>query len=180
MMLFAVPAMGNLLTNGDFEQPLTVGWTSNTSNTAGSYSFDRCDSLGQPTPGYAARTYKFLAEYASLSQTVDIPNADLDFGFEGRLRIHGGSSTCWPAGAFVVSYLDATGRELGSTEFVLRNEFCSWIGSDTLHFIDVSMPGKWVTYDLNIAQEISDNLPGVNAGDVSKVRVQSYSYNNGT
>jgi hypothetical protein len=180
VVMLLTPALGNLLTNGDFEQDLSVGWTQTNNSPAGTYSFDRWDTMGQPTPGYAARVYKYLAYYASLSQTVDVPGVNLDLSFDGRLRISGGSSTCWPVGAFIVSYLNATGAELGSTMLILRNQYCTWVESDTLHFIDVTLPGQWVSYNLNVQQEISDHLPGVNAADVSKVEVQLYSYDNGT
>jgi len=170
----------NLFTNGDFEQPLEVGWTQSVNNAAGSYSFDRWDTMGQPVPGFAARVYKSLAYYATLSQTTAVPGADLDFSLDCRLRIAGGSSTCWPACAVVVSYLRANEEELGSTMILLRNEYCTWVESDTLHFIDITEPGQWRTYRFNVAEEIAMYLPGVNPVDVAKVKAQLYSYDNGT
>jgi len=170
----------NLFTNGDFEQPLETGWTQAYNNAAGSYSFDRWDTLGQPVPGFAARVYKSLAYHATLSQTVAVPVTDLDFSLDCRLRMAGGSSTCWPAVAVVVSYLNAAETELGSTMILLRNEYCTWLESDTLHFIDITEPGQWRTYRFNVADEIAMYLPGVNAADVAKVRAKLYSYVNGT
>lgn len=180
LALLPAAASANLLTNGDFEQPLAVGWTQKVNSISGSHSFNRWDTLGQSTPGFAAQVYKYLASYATLSQTVDVPGTDLSFGFDGRLRMAGGSSTCWPVGAVVLSYLNSSGGELGSTMFILRNEFCDWVESDTLHFIDVTLPGEWVDYRLDVAQELTDNLPGVNPAQVRKTQVQLYSYVNGT
>jgi hypothetical protein len=178
LLLAAAPA--NLFTNGDFEQPLDVGWKQAVENAAGLFSFDRSDTLGQPTPGYAACVYKYLAYYASLSQDVAVPGADLEFKMDARLRMAGGSSTCWPAGAVVVSYLNAGDRELGSTMYILRNEYCDWVESDTLHFIDINEPGEWRSYSLKVAEEIAAYLPGVNRPDVAKLKVQLFSYVNGT
>lgn len=180
LLMFALPVQAEFLTNGDFEQPLSVGWTQGINNAAGEYSFDRWDTMGQPTPGFAARVYKYLMFYATLSQTADVPGAALEFRFDGRLRMAGGSSACWPAGAVVLSYLSSSGAELGSTMFLLRNEYCDWVESDTLHFIDVTLPDEWVSYQLDIARELADNLPGVNPADVRKMKVQLYSYVNGT
>ena len=179
-VLLAVPASANLLTNGDFEQPFSVGWHQDTIDDGGVVTFERTDTLGQPTPGYAARIYKYWSLYASLNQTVDVPSADLELSLDGRLTIGGISATCWPVAAFVVSYLNDAGRELGSTMLIARDQYCEWNESDTLNFIDVTSPGDWVDYDLDIAQEIADNLPGVNADDVRKVRVELYTYVNGT
>jgi hypothetical protein len=173
-------APANMFVNGDFEQPLDVGWQQDTFNLAGYYSFDRWDTLGQPTPGYAGRVYKYLAYYASLGQTADVPDANVTLTFDARLQLAGGSSTCWPTGAVIVSYLDAGGTELGTSMIILRNEYNTWRESDTLKFHDVQVPGEWTSYELNVAEEIADFLPGVNAADVHKVRIQLYSYTNGT
>ena len=180
VLLASLAPASNLLTNGDFEQPLTVGWQEDVRHLAGSESFDRWDSLGQPVPGHAARVYKYLAYHASLYQVADVPNANVTLAFDGRFQIAGGSSTCWPTGAVVVSYLDVAGNELGCTMILLRNQYNSWVESDTMHFHDVENPGEWERYEFDVAQEIADYLPGVTAVDVRKVKVQLFSYCNGT
>ncbi|MFO7675293.1 MAG: hypothetical protein R6X12_03115 [bacterium] len=172
--------LGNLLVNGDFEQELEVGWEQDVFNLAGSHRFERSDTLGQPTPGYAALVYKELAYYASLRQVAEVPGAGLTLTFDSRMQLAGGSSTCWPTGAFVVSYLDESGRELGSTMFILRDQYNDWRESDTLVFHDIERPGEWASYELDIAREIATSLPGVDAEAVRRVRVQLYSYVNGT
>jgi len=96
LMLAGPTAADELLMNGDFEQALDVGWEDTVELSAGLYAFERSDTFGQPTPGYAAKAYKTLAYYASLRQTVDVPSADLTLSFDGRLKIGDGSSTCWP------------------------------------------------------------------------------------
>lgn len=171
---------GNLFVNGDFEQPLEVGWEQVVYTLAGEQSFDRWDTLGQPTPGYAARVFKYLAYYASLGQEVAVPGAAVTLSFDSRMKLAGGSSTCWPTAAAVVSYLDADARELGSTMFLLRDQYNDWRESDTLKFHDVELPGEWTHYNLDVAQEIADHLPGVDAGSVRRVGVKFFAYVNGT
>lgn len=181
--LFAVTGIvtaTELVTNGDFEQPLEIGWTDSVVGTSGSFFFERADTLGQPSTGYAARTYKYLASYASLSQTVDVPNVNLNFSLYGRLRIGGGSSTCWPVAAIILRYQNSSGVELGNTKMYIHTEYATWTNSDTAHLIEINTPESWETYGLDLAQEIANYLPGVNPSDVRKVTIELYSYDNGT
>ena len=169
-----------LLINGDFEQALDVGWTDTVVGTTGSYFFERTDTLGQPTPGFAARVYKYLASYASLSQTVDVPDVNLNFSLHGRLRIGGGSSTCWPVAAIILRYKNSSGSELGNTKMWVHSEYATWTSSDTAHLIEINTPETWETYGLDVAQEIASYLPGVNPTEVRKVTIELYAYDNGT
>jgi hypothetical protein len=167
-----------LIVNGGFEQPLEVGWSDTVYQQAGAWLFERSDTCGQP--GNVARVRKDLAAYAALVQTVDVPDVDLVFSYSGRFRIGGGSSTCWPAAALILRYLGSGGIELGNTKYVLHNEFCTWGNSDTAHIIEVENPEVWVAYNLEIAREIADNLPGVNAAQVAQIKVEIYSFDSGT
>jgi hypothetical protein len=169
-----------LLVNGDFEQPLAVGWHDTIYNAAGDGYFERTDTLGQPTLGYAVRVHKYLASFACLDQTVNVSNASLTFGFDGRLRIGGGSNTCWPACAVILRYLNGAGTELGNTKFVVHNEFCNWANSDTAHLIEVNPPEQWLSLSVNVAQELSSYLIGVNPADVARIRIELFAYDNGT
>jgi len=171
-------AAQELLTNGDFEQGLDVGWKDTVRSLAGTFLFERSDTMG--SAGCAARVMKGLASFAALTQQVNVPNHHLLLSFDGRFRIGGGSSTCWPVAAVIVRYQDGSGTELGNTKFVLHNEFCTWANSDTAHLVEITAPGEWHPHQLDIAQEIYDNLPGVNAWNVAQVRVEIYAYDNGT
>ena len=170
----------NLLTNGDFEQPLSVGWVEDVNSIAGDYVIERADNLGQPEPGFAARSYKYLAYHASLSQTVEVADVDLVLTFDGKLHISGGSSTCWPAAAFIVSYLDAADVTLGRTLFLVQSPYSNWVESDSVHFIEPAAPDVWDQFELNIAEELTGNLPAVPAADVAKIKVDLFAYDNGT
>ena len=171
---------GNLLINGDFEEPLNVGWEENVRSAAGSHRFERSDTLGQPVPGHAAKVFKQLAYHAALRQQVEVTDVNLTLTFDARMSLAGGSSTCWPTGVFVVNYLDADGAELGATMFLLRDQYNDWRESDTLKLYEVEEPGVWTRYELDIARELADNLPGVNSSAVRRLQVQLFSYVNGT
>jgi len=180
LVVFAGLASAELLLNGDFEQTLDVGWRETTYQMAGTFSFDRWDTLGQPAPGYAARSYKYLAKFAALTQTVPVSNAHLTLGFDARFRIGGGSSTCWPVAAFIIRYRDISGIELGNTKYYMHDAYATWANSDTAHLIDVSSVAGWQNYALDLGQEVTANLPGVNPDLVRNVSIQIYAYDNGT
>lgn len=180
LALWAGPGYSNLLTNGDFEQPLDVGWQQDTDMLGGTYSFDRWDSLGQPTPGYAAHVYKALAYYAALKQTVPVPDANLAVSFDARFRINSASLSCWPVATVIVRYLDNSGVELGNTKFYSHDEYCTWANSDTAHLIDATLLVGWHSYQLDVPQEITGHLPGVNPSLVRQVMIELEAYDNGT
>ncbi len=180
LLALALAASANLLVNGDFEQPFSVGWRDTVSDFGGEYRIERSDTLGQPVPGHAARVYKFLAEFASLYQTVDVPGPDLSLEFDARFSIDGGSSTCWPVASLWVRYQNAFGAELGNTRFYRHSPYATWVRSDTVNLIEVTDNGVWRHYSLDIAQELATNLRGVNPAQVRKVTIDLFAYGSGT
>lgn len=182
LLILVGPALADeFLINGDFEQPLDVGWTDTVLSQAGSYAFSREDTFGQPMPGYAAKVYKYLARFASLRQTVDVTSLDLSLSFDGRFKIAGGSSTCWPVASLWIRYADANGTELGNTRICRSSVYSTWTSSDTVHIIEITdTTGAWNNYTVNLQEEVSTNLPGVKPEDVAKVTVDLFAYDNGT
>ena len=181
LMLAGPGAAGEFLANGDFEQALDVGWTDTVENEAGLFAFERADTFGQPTPGFAAKVHKELARYASLRQTVDVPNVDLTLTFDGRFRIGGGSSTCWPVASLWVRYADASGLELGNTRICLSSAYSDWAKSDTVSLIEITdTTGAWHNYTLDLKDELANHLPGINPDSVRKITIDLYAYDNGT
>ncbi len=181
-MLITLPlvASANLLVNGNFEQPFSVGWQDTVSDFGGEYRIERSDTLGQSIPGHAARVYKFLAEFASLYQTVDVPGTNLNLEFDARFRIEGGSSTCWPVASLWVRYRNAFGTELGNTRFYLHSPYATWVRSDTVSLIEITENGVWRHYSLDIAEELATNLRGVDPAQVRKVTIDLFAYCSGT
>jgi hypothetical protein len=178
VLLLVGAGTADLLVNGGFEQPLDVGWTDTAVYTLGLFRIDRQDTLGQQT-GYAARVYKYMPGYASLSQTMAMPGPDVALTFDARLRIGGGSSTCWPVASLWVRYLDAGGLELGNTRFYLHDQYATWAKSDTVSLINVPDNGVWHNYSLDVAQELATNLPGINPSSVAKLTVDLFAFDNG-
>ncbi|UCG44309.1 MAG: hypothetical protein JSU73_06825 [candidate division WOR-3 bacterium] len=160
------------LSNAGFENSLDSGWVrvvTNDSNTAG--YVERSDTLGQPGGGFAARVFKYHKQFCSLSQAVPIDTLGQVASFQARFRL-GGSVSCSPIAAVVFSYLDSSDRRLGRTVFYLPSQYSTWADSDTQHLILATDSTGWNEYSLNLLNEVNANLPGVDAGEVKRLRVE--------
>ena len=163
----------NLLTNGDFEQPLTTGWTTSSS---GAVTIDRQTGL-RPVPGYQARDSLYGYGAGKLSQIVDVPGTHAVLTFWASFNI-GQPGSCWPVSCVAASYYDASGTWLGETRFYLHTASCTWTPTSTMNLIDVTTT-NWTQYTLDIASEVSQHLPGVNPDLVSKVGVALFDTTSG-
>ena len=182
LLILAWPVRASeYLVNGNFEQLIDIGWSDSVANEAGLFYFDRADTFGQPTPGFAVEVHKELARYASLRQTVDVADAGLTLTFDARLKIGGGSSTCWPVASVWVRYADATGIELGNTRICLSSVYSTWTKSDTVSLIEITdTTGAWHNYSLDLTQELTNHLTGINPDNVKKITIDLFAYDNGT
>jgi hypothetical protein len=162
-----------LLINGDFEQELTVGWNQLV-NGSGTHTINR-DVSYHPDPDYEAMAYQYdNPGWTRLSQTVDVPGPMLELNFTACFAESGGTSSCWPAACFSICYLDANDVVLGETRYYYST-YATWTPTATLNLIHTYDP-NWTQYTLDIVDELSQNLPGVNPGDVVKVEVALYAY----
>lgn len=174
LWLAAALAVGqNLLVNGNFEQELTVGWTYADSGY-GTHFADR-QTYHHPDPDFEAQTYQYdNPGWARLAQSVDVPGVLVQLSFQASFAESGGTSTCWPAACFQVCYRDAGGNLLGETRYYYST-YANWTPSPTLSLYRITDPA-WSQYTLNIADEVSTNLPGVDPGAVARVEVALLSY----
>jgi hypothetical protein len=174
VLLLVTAALGltfgqNLLVNGDFEQELAVGWVQDTAGY-GYKTFGR-DTAYQPDPDFEALDSLYSGNGISkLGQIVDVPGPALHLSFSANFGIGGGSSTCWPVACVAVGYLDSDGNRLGETRFYYHDSYCTWTPTSTFSLIEVTDPA-WNQYELDVADELSLHLPGVDPGDVSRVEV---------
>jgi len=172
-LVLGLASAQSLLTNGDFEQEITVGWTW-TYSGSGTHTADR--QVGyHPDPDYEANTYQYDNPGESrLGQKVEVPGIQLELSFWASFDEVGGSSSCWPAACFIVCYYDAADVLLGETRYYYST-YANWIPSPTLSLHQVTDP-SWQEYTLNVADELSQNLQGINSADVAKVEVALWSY----
>lgn len=163
-----------LLVNGGFEQSLSTGWVTQQGGV-GMVTIDRSTGF-HPDSDYEARDSLFDGPgWGRLSQTVTVPCAALNLSFTANMQIVGSSPTCWAVAAVCVEYRNSASVVLGETRFYKHDSYCTWTSTPTLHLIDVTSY-NWERYTLNIADELSANLPGVNPTQVAKVTVSLYSY----
>jgi hypothetical protein len=168
-LLLALAFGQNLLTNGDFEQDLSVGWTRDSSGY-GYRVVDRRADL-QPDPDYEARCSLYSgAGSIALRQSVDVPHSYLGVSFHAKFDVYGTSSTCWPVAYVGIGYLDDANNLLGETRVYHHNTYCTWVPTGTLSLIEVTNP-DWTEYYVDVVQELSEHLPGVNPADIRKVRI---------
>ncbi len=160
-----------LLINGDFEQPLTTGWSQylvppGTIDRAVDYDAD---------PDYEAQVAIYTkGVYGKLYQTVTIPTIDLRFSIKARLQAFVNELTGhWAGSSVLIAYADGYGRHLGSTRICARTSSCPWVNTPIHHLIDAANT-LWNTYGFDVCEELK-NLPGVNPAAVKKIEVSLYS-----
>ncbi len=162
-----IPAQAlELVVNGDFEEPLTTGWTSEGWGPGGSvYRSTGID----PDPDYEAQLRKTtgVGSYR-LHQFVALPSLDVEFSCQARITVSA-TSTAWAMGAITLTYTDAAGLDLGETLLLSRTYYCPWIECATRHLIPIE-DTNWHTYAFNLATELA-NLPGVDPQSVKGVRI---------
>lgn len=178
-VLTSVVVGGRLLTNGDFEQPLNIGWSSviglqNTLDT-----IDRQINF-HPDLDYEVRVKKYDETYAKLYQTVNIPTTDLDFSVTAKLYAleYSPTLTYWAAAAICLRYLDANDNQLGETRIAYKTPHSPWTSTSTIHLINVTDPNNWYNYSFNLNNELT-NLPGVNPAQIRKVQIALLDTTNG-
>lgn len=168
--LFSAQLMSvEIITNGDFEEPLSTGWQEATSGS--NITINRA-TYYDPDPDYEAYVGKSTGSgYARLYQIVDIPATDLNFFVNAKLYAHA-TSSAWAGGTVVISYLDEHSSLLGETYICYISTYCPWTNSPTSHIIEVS-DSLWHDYGFNIENELT-NLSGVNPSDIKKIRVSLF------
>ena len=159
-----------IITNGDFEEPLSTGWQESTSGS--NITINRATSY-DPDPDYEAYVGKSTGSgYARLYQIVNIPATDLDFSVNAKLYAYDNHTSAWAGGAVVISYLDEYSSLLGETYICYRSTQCPWTNSSTSHLIEAS-DSLWHNYGFNIENELT-NLSGVNPSDIKKIQVSLF------
>ncbi len=158
---------GELLTNGGFEEPLSVGWTK--AQYGANILIER--STGHhPDPDYEVYIYKGDGRgYGKIYQTVNITTLDLRFQAQLRFITYASGGTAWAAAALVISYLSSSNTILGETRICNKTTYCPWRNSSRLHLINAPI-GSWNHFEFNIDEELV-NLPGVDPSQIAKIRI---------
>jgi hypothetical protein len=157
-----------LVVNGDFEDPLSEGWTEIMAG-AGVMQITRGTGY-DPDPDYELYSYKGDGTgYTELSQIMYIPHTDLEFSVNAKFYVYGTTSQCWAGSAVGLFYLNASDSVLGSSRICARTAACPWVNSTSSHIITAA-DTSWHNYAFNLNNEL-DNVPAVNRSDITKVLV---------
>ncbi|HNT67486.1 MAG TPA: FlgO family outer membrane protein [bacterium] len=179
-----VRSKDNLLANGDFSQPLDVGWERQIGKLdAGATKVQRRYISELQTDGLYI--HHVGDNRLSYSQEIDVAGTDLIFectfqmkSWEGMFIGFSGTGT-----AFIsIYYLNAKGQAIGATHLFnsVRNLFADTplVGvprgpedSNRIHNISIPSEKLYQNYRLDIDEEISNNLLAVQKKDIGKIRV---------
>lgn len=170
--LVSLASAGNFLVNGNFEQALTVGWTSYMGDPTYGYDTISRGTTYENDPDYEAFTLSTFGYVTRLYQTVDIPSTD-NFTFAIKAKIDAfdneADTLCWAASAVVIYYQNASGTTLGETRICRYSTPCPWVGTSAIHLIPAA-DTLWHNYSFALNTELA-NLPGVTPSQVKKVMV---------
>ena len=171
IILFILAVFGSasvLVVNGDFEQPLTTGW-SETMSGIGVMVITR-DVGYDPDPDFEVYAHKGDGTgYVELYQLAHIPTTDLEFSVNAKLYAYGTSAQCWAGSGICMFYLNATDSILGWSKICARTSACPWTSSSTQQSIEAP-DTMWHNYAFNLNDEL-DYMPAINRFEISKVLV---------
>lgn len=156
----------HLITNGDFEQDLSQGWTQSSSGS--SVIINRATTY-DPDPDYEVQVYKGNGSgYALIYQIINIVTTDLEFNVDAKFDV-AATSSAWSGASVTLKYLNSNGVTLGLTRIYRKTTYCPWYSSNTSHLIE-AVDQNWNNYTFNLDSELV-NLPGVNPLDISQVAI---------
>jgi len=171
LLFFGQVMGGELVTNGEFEQSLSIGWTEQ--RVGGSIVINRATNY-DPDPDYEARVYKGTGTgYARLYQIIDILTTNLDFTVNAKLYAYDNYVGAWAGAAVIIAYINKYGATLGQTYICARSPGCPWTNTSTSHIIPAPNT-LWNNYTFNINDELA-NLSGVNPSLVKQIQVSLHS-----
>lgn len=164
----------NFVTNGDFEQPVSVGWTE---YSPGSYGYIARSTSYNPDPDYEVCVRRqgsggLGSGYDWLTQTIEPPIPILECDFSATVKLNAtesGNGSNWAGAALCLNYLDATDVLLGTTRICRYSPGTPWSNSSTQHLI-IAPNANWNNYSFDIIDELQ-NLPGVDPSEVAKLTV---------
>lgn len=182
--ILPVRKSGNLLVNGDFSQPWSVGWKRRMANLkrgSTKVSRDYLPAMG----GNALHIRHKGKNRIQFIQEVKVAGLDLVFSTSFQMKswegmIIGFSGTGMASISLI--YLDRKGKVIGATHLVnyVRNIFADTpligvprgpLDTQAVHHIKVKNDNFYQDYTIDLMQEISNNLMAVDSNQIRKIAV---------
>lgn len=161
------------LLNPDFAAPLDSGWHRETRNYDG-----RSEFLPLPEGGITVR--KTLCGWARLSQAVAVRGRVPAFRARARFGANSNRVDYHARASVALAYLDSTGTELGETRWYLSTGGPVPGNSSTRRHIPVSRAAEWHELELDLAEELQRNLPGIRSDNLHALRITFEAWTSGT
>ena len=168
VLMVGIGAASNYIDNGDFEQPLTIGWVQTAAG--GGTTINRGTNY-DPDSDYEVYLYKATGTtgYAQLWQISDVPTCNIPVSFNAKLYAWDNHQDAWAGAAIVIGYLDDSNTLLGETRIANMSPGCPWANTADCHIIAI-YDSLWHNYSFNIGDELA-NVPAVDPDEVTKIRV---------
>jgi len=147
------------LLNADFASSLDSGWTSSHVDYVG-------HSEIKPLPDGGAKVRKVYCGSATLTQAVALDDHRVEFTTSARLTAQANRYGYYSHAAIRLAYLDADGARLGETWLYTLAGKTNWKDGPTVHRIKVPQSSLFQDLELDVADELRSNLPGVKPADV--------------
>jgi len=168
ILLASIGTASNYVSNGDFEQALTTGWSQ--TMAGGGTTISRSTTY-HPDSDYEVYVYKASGTtgYALLWQIADIPTCNMDLSFSAKLYAWDNYSGAWAGAAVKIEYLNSSNISLGETKVCRWSYDCPWTNAADCHIIQVA-DSLWHDYSFNLLDELG-NVPAVDPDEVAKIKI---------
>lgn len=167
----------NLIQNGDFAQEWVNGWERTTEGLTGAQVVETRPPAGNP-PQPTLYMSKTGAGALRLSQHVTLSGPATDLVFRGQLRLSGELDGDGNEGraALLLLYENADGQTLGLSAWVDGRTNGSGLWGTLLPTFGPTtaprfQPAGWQTIEIDLGQEFTDRLPGLDPAAVRRITV---------
>jgi hypothetical protein len=164
LLAAGVASADNLITNGDFSQPIENGWITFSTGDNGTASI-----ISAEVPyGDVAQSMKGRV---SLFQVIPVGNLNVVLSFSGKFHTEATKEGYGALAKVAVVYCDADTNTLGKTVFGRASGSAELKSNDTEHSISAKADNAWADYTLSISKELSTNLKKVDKEKVKFLRI---------
>lgn len=178
----------NLIFNGDFKRPWTVGWKRALGDVNKGSSRVEIIDLAASESGKALHINHRGNSWVAFYQEVPVKSTSLEFSVSLQMKSWEGLIIGFSGTGFAtiaLHYIDARGNTIGKTSLVnyVKNPFADTplIGvprgpkdSNNNHFIKVKDDQFYMNYRINVEEEILNNLAALRYDQIHKIAVVIY------
>ncbi|MFO7651077.1 MAG: hypothetical protein R6X13_07060 [bacterium] len=167
------PVVNETLVNGDFAQPLAVGWQKSARNLVGS-------NIVAIQKDGGVKVQKTMCGHARIEQDVKLAALNTVFSTRVKFASEATRDDYYAYSTVALGYFDKSGKKLGETRWFSTTGTRPWQASNTVRLVPIARRGEWQDVTLNIGDELRKNLAGIVPGKVASLRITLESYGSGT